>query len=106
MFLNKKSILMGKKSLTLILATISLLIIGSIFYHNMEGWNWIDSIYFSVITLTTVGYGDFSPQTDSGKIFTMFYVVIGIGLMFTFINTLYQYNVNKVRKHNHTKTEE
>ncbi len=106
MFLNKKSILIGKKSLTLILATISLLLIGSIFYHNMEGWNWIDSIYFSVITLTTVGYGDFSPQTDSGKIFTMFYVVIGIGLMFTFINTLYQYNVNKVRKHNDTKGEE
>ncbi len=99
-------ILRQKRFQTLILATISILLIGSIFYHIAEGWSWIDAIYFSAITLTTVGYGDFAPQTDLGKIFTIFYVVTGVGLMFSLINTLYQYNVSKVRERNHTKTEE
>ena len=104
MILNKEGILKEKRYLKLILATIVIVLIGSVFYHSVEGWGWIDSIYFSVITFTTVGYGDFSPQTDLVKIFTTFYVIIGIGLMFSFINTLYQYNVNKVRKHDHNKT--
>ena len=54
---------------------------GTTFYHWVEGWRWLDSLYFCVITLATVGYGDFSPQTDLGKIFTMIYVFIGIGLL-------------------------
>tara|TARA_R110000796_G_scaffold43619_2_gene107101 strand:- start:252 stop:569 length:318 start_codon:yes stop_codon:yes gene_type:complete len=102
----KKYILKVKRYQILILATISILSLGSIFYHTIEGWSWIDSIYFSVITLTTVGYGDFSPQTDTGKIFTIFYVITGIGLMFSFINKFYQFNVNKARKINHIKMEE
>ena len=105
-----KNIFIGnKKYQKIILATVSIITIGSIVYHYIEGWSWIDSIYFSAITLTTVGYGDFSPQTDIGKIFTVFYVITGIGLMFSFINSLYEYHVNKVKKyeheheHNHTK---
>lgn len=57
------------------------LALGTIFYHFVEGWRWLDSLYFSVITLATVGYGDFAPKTDAGKIFTMVYIFIGIGLL-------------------------
>lgn len=57
------------------------LMVGTLFYHFVEGWRWLDSLYFCVITLATVGYGDFSPKTDPGKVFTMFYVFIGIGLL-------------------------
>ncbi len=59
--------------------------LGGVFYHNIEGWSWLDSYYFTIITLTTVGYGDFSPQTDLGKIFTMIYVVLGLGIISSFI---------------------
>lgn len=59
----------------------SLLAIGTAFYHFNEGWRWLDSLYFCVITLATVGYGDFSPATDLGKIFTMLYLFLGIGLL-------------------------
>ncbi len=45
--------------------------VGTTFYHFVEGWRWLDSLYFCVITLATVGYGDFSPRTDLGKVFTM-----------------------------------
>lgn len=63
--------------------------IGAVFYHLVEKWSWLDSIYFTVITLATVGYGDFTPKTDPGKIFTIFYIFIGIGLfIFTANNVL------------------
>jgi hypothetical protein len=48
----------------------------------------LDSLYFSVITLTTVGYGDFSPSTRAGNIFTMFYIFIAIGIVLGFVNAV------------------
>lgn len=54
--------------------------VGTVFYRFVEDLVWIDSLYFSVITLTTVGYGDFSPTTTAGKVFTMGYVLVGIGI--------------------------
>ena len=73
-----------------------ILIIGTLSYHYIEGWSWVDAAYFSVITLTTIGYGDFSPQTTFGKIFTIFYILIGVGVVLGFINTIYLHD--KIRK--------
>jgi voltage-gated potassium channel Kch len=68
--------------------TIFMLSLGTSVYHRLEGWNWLDSLYFSVTTLTTVGLGDFAPQTDAGKLFTIFYIFAGIGVIFSFINAI------------------
>lgn len=62
----------------------ALLGIGTIFYSNVEGWHWFDSLYFSVVTLATVGYGDLTPQTTLGKLFTMIYIFLGIGVLVAF----------------------
>ena len=75
-----------------------ILIIGTITYHYVEGWTWLDAFYFSVITLTTIGYGDFSPQTVNGKIFTMVYIFIGLGIILGFINTVYLHYKTKRRE--------
>lgn len=58
-----------------------LLAIGTVAYNGIEGWSYFDSLYFSTITLTTIGYGDMYPITVPGKVFTMFYAVIGISMM-------------------------
>jgi voltage-gated potassium channel Kch len=61
---------------------------GATFYHFVEGWGWLDSFYFTIITLTTIGYGDFTPKTDGGKLFTMIYVFIGLGILLAFIDAV------------------
>ena len=95
------SFLRDKEYQDLLITTTVTIGFGSIIFHYLEGWTWIDSVYFSVITLTTVGYGDFSPQTDGGKIFTIFYIFIGIGIILSFINTVYNhYNSMRVKNKN------
>jgi voltage-gated potassium channel len=63
----------------------AIILLGSWFYMRVEHWTFLDSIYFSVTTLATVGYGDLSPHTAIGKIFTIFYIIIGIGMLSGFI---------------------
>lgn len=43
--------------------TASLLLVGTWVFHQVEGWSYLDSFYFSAISLSTVGYGDFSPAS-------------------------------------------
>jgi voltage-gated potassium channel len=58
---------------------------GVVFYSLVEHLSPVDALYFSVTTLTTVGYGDFSPQTTAGKLFTVVYVLVGVGLLLAFL---------------------
>ncbi len=75
--------------------TFSIIVTGTYFYHKVEHFDYIDAFYFSIITLTTVGYGDLHPVTDTGKIFTVFYILIGIGILVAFIDALSQRMVDK-----------
>jgi voltage-gated potassium channel len=61
---------------------------GTGFYSLVEGLRFVDALYFSVVTLTTVGYGDFAPQTDAGKLFTTLYVLVGVGILLSFVTTV------------------
>ena len=65
----------------LLVASVATILVGAVFYHHQEGLGWLDAVYFTVITLTTVGYGDFSPATDGGKVFTMLYILLGLGIV-------------------------
>ncbi|CAM4011556.1 MULTISPECIES: potassium channel family protein [Flavobacterium] len=83
----------------LLITTFMILLIGTLTYHYLEGWGIIDSLYFSVVTLTTIGYGDFTPKTDAGKLFTVLYIIVGIGMILSFINTIqHHYTYMKYRE--------
>jgi len=72
----------------LLLTTTVVIAGGSLFYMLVEGWSVLDALYFSVVTLATIGYGDLTPTTDVAKLFTIFYVLIGIGLVASTVATL------------------
>ena len=74
-----------------------ILLSGTFFYHSVEHWSYLDSFYFSVITLATVGYGDFTPQTAAGKIFTIFYILTGVGTLLSFITITASNALNRDR---------
>ncbi|MCC6626046.1 MAG: two pore domain potassium channel family protein [Chloroflexi bacterium] len=72
----------------LVLVLLSTLTLGTTFYHHIEGWDWLDSLYFCVVTLATIGYGDLAPKTPQGRAFTIFFVFLGIGLLAAFFSKL------------------
>jgi voltage-gated potassium channel len=72
----------------LLALVVSLLLSGTVFFTLVEGWSVLDSFYFSVTTLTTVGFGDPAPATAAGKIFTIVYIFVGLGVIGGFINVL------------------
>ena len=69
------SFIKDKEYLELLITTIITILFGATVFVYLEDWRWIDAIYFCVITLTTIGYGDFAPVTDLGKIFNMLYIL-------------------------------
>jgi len=60
-----------------------MLLFGTIVYKFLEDWTWIQSFYFSVVTMTTVGYGDFVPSTEISRLFTSFFILTGAAVAFT-----------------------
>jgi len=77
------------------LVLIGLLATGTIFYSLVEGWSPVDSLYFSVTTLATVGYGDFAPKTDIGKVFTIFFVLAGVGVLVVFASEVARQTITR-----------
>jgi hypothetical protein len=64
-----------------ITSILTLIGIGTISYRFLEDWTWIQSFYFSVTTLTTVGFGDLHPTSDGSRLFTAFYILVGVTIV-------------------------
>jgi voltage-gated potassium channel Kch len=68
----------------------ALVLTGTLFYWRFEDWTVIESLYFCIVTLTTVGYGDFSPTTAGTQIFTIFYILTGFGVLVALLTSVAQ----------------
>ena len=59
-------------------AVITIVLIGASFYRFHDHLSWTDSFYFTVMTVITIGYGDFHPINDISKTFTTVYVLVSV----------------------------
>ncbi len=57
------------------------LLAGMLLYHWLEGWSYLDALYFCVVSLATVGYGDLTPTTPLARALTIFYLINGIVIL-------------------------
>lgn len=67
-------------------SALMLIAAATVFYHFEEDWSWVDSFYFSSVAVTTVGFGDLSPTTDTSKLVTVGYIFTGISLIGAVLN--------------------
>lgn len=61
---------------------------GTVGYHFLEGWPWLDALYMTMITLTTVGFGEVHPLSGAGQLFTVALLVTGVGTVLYGVTTL------------------
>jgi voltage-gated potassium channel len=68
----------------------ALVLTGTLFYWRFEDWTIIESLYFCIVTLTTVGYGDFAPTSTGTQIFTIVYILTGFGVLVALLTSVAQ----------------
>ena len=66
----------------------ALVLTGTLFYWRFEDWTIVEALYFCVVTLTTVGYGDFSPTSAGTQIFTIVYILTGFGVLVALLTSV------------------
>lgn len=79
----------------LLLLPIAVVIIGTVGMMAIEHLSFIDALYFTVVTITTVGYGDVTATTTGGRIFAIFLIIIGIGVFLTLLTNVVDWLVNR-----------
>jgi voltage-gated potassium channel len=69
---------------------VALITFGVVGYMVIEGWSFIDAIFMTVTTITTVGFREVQPLSTGGRIFTMFVILFGVGVAFYLLTTVVQ----------------
>ncbi len=87
-----------------LIAIIILTSIGAFFMQAYEGWSLLDAYYWSTVTLATVGYGDLLPTKPETKIFTIFYIILGVSAMLYFLTKLSKKVTVELKKHSYKVT--
>jgi len=81
----------SRRILQIVYALIIVVAIGIVGYMTIEGWSFLDSLYMTITTLSTVGYKEVHELSFSGRIFTIVLIIGGVGIMFYGLTTVVQY---------------
>ena len=76
----------------LVAAALFILATGTVVYHYLEDWSWVDAFYFSAVAGSTVGFGDLSPTTNGSKLFTVLYIFSAMAIITTFLDQRLKYH--------------
>jgi voltage-gated potassium channel len=71
-------------------AVLAAVALGTLGFRLFEGWSWGDSLYATIQTVTTVGFGDVTPRTAAGRVFASFYMFIGVGAVLYILTSTVQ----------------
>ncbi|TXE15754.1 potassium channel protein [Psychroserpens burtonensis] len=93
--MNPLVVFFRKKIFTAVFLLVFLLFIGVIGYKLMSNYTWVDSIYMTVITITTVGFGEVQPLDDNSKIFTIFLILASVIILGYAITVITEYILSK-----------
>ena len=80
-----------RKTYLAIYLLIGAISIGIIGFIVIEGYNFLDALYMTIITLGTVGFSEVNPLSPEGKIFTIFLIVLGLVIFGFFITQISRY---------------
>ena len=67
------------KVVIVICLSLFLMILGTVRYHQVEGWTWAESFYMTVITISTVGYSELHDMTEVGRMFSVLLILVSFG---------------------------
>jgi hypothetical protein len=104
MFTALRSMARDPQGRLILLWAIAQVILGTLVFRWLEGWSIINSLYFSVVTLATVGFGDLHPTSDVAKLFTVIYILFGLGVIAAFISEITKHRaaaITRVTHHDH-----
>ena len=79
------------------------LFLGSFIIGHYEGWDWEDIIYYCVVTTTTIGYGDLTPQQQSTKLFAVLFIPLAVGAMGHFLGTVANFIIEQRTRVHHKR---
>jgi len=90
LLINKRLWKEDEEFRVLVIIMIAILLSGTAFFSFVENWSIIDSAYFCVMTIATIGYGDLAPSSSLSKIFTIIMALGGIGVFVGIVTKLAQ----------------
>ena len=86
----------GLRNIRVLLALpIAVLAIGTIGFMTLEHLSFLNALYFTIVTISTVGYGDIYPTNTASKIFSIVLILIGIGIFLTIITSITQLLIHR-----------
>lgn len=87
-------LLRDPKSRPIFIYVIIFVSFSAILFHWLEGWGWLDSFYFVIVTFTTIGYGDFVPTMPITKLLTILVSLNGVAVLLMLFD-----EIRRVRLH-------
>lgn len=98
MFTALRAMLRDPEGKVILAWAIAQILLGTVVFAWLEGWSPVDALYFSVVTLATVGFGDLHPTTDAAKLFTVLYILFGLGVIAAFISELTKHRASVIAR--------
>lgn len=88
----------------LMVLLLMLLVGGALFYWEVEGWSVLDALYFCIMTMSTVGYGDLVPTSPLSKIFTIVFTILSIGIFAAAVSKVVQLILERRKARSQVRT--